>query len=185
MIGTPVPAREEQDMDTGESITIVGNIAAAPERRQTPSGASVTTFRVGSTRRKLDKQKGEWVDDYTNWYVVNVWRTLGDHAYASLQKGNRVVVHGRLKAREWETDAKRGVSLEIEADAVGHDLQFGTTTYTRDERNVGSDASAEAPAVPAAPDPAPGDWGAPARSTDVWSAATATEPSREPVETPF
>jgi single-strand DNA-binding protein len=167
-----------------EIITVIGNIAAAPERRQIPSGASVTTFRVGSTRRKQDRQKGEWVDDYTNWYVVNAWRALGEHAYTSLQRGQRVIVKGRLKAREWENDAKRGVTLEIEADAIGQDLTFGTTVFTKDER-AGSVGTAPPAAESRAEDAAPGDWGAPAGPPDAWSAATATEPTREQVDTPF
>jgi len=174
---------------TSETITVVGNVGGAPERRQTPAGP-VTSFRVGSTHRKFDKQAGEWVDDYTNWFSVNVWRALGDHAYASLHKGDRVLVTGRLRAREWETDTKRGVSLEIDATALGHDLLWGTTTFSKDAPGaVAGSRQAEGTA-------APGDWGAPAGG-DGWATSTipVPEPERaegegaeagpEPVETPF
>ncbi|WP_460773508.1 single-stranded DNA-binding protein [Microbacterium sp. GXF7504] len=180
-------------MSTGqhETVTVVGNVGGTPERRQTPAGP-VTSFRLGSTHRRLDRQSGEWVDDYTNWFSVNVWRALGQHAFASLRKGDRVLVTGRLRAREWETDAKRGVSLEIDASALGHDLLWGTTEFTRDRSGGGR---AEAPAEAAPATATAGDWGAPATTgADAWATATipdgtaATEQSaaaREPAETPF
>ncbi|WP_417562693.1 single-stranded DNA-binding protein [Microbacterium sp.] len=114
-----------------DNITIVGNLAAEPERRRTPGGTPVTTFRVASSQRHYDKEKDSWVDTGTNWYQVSAFRSLADHAAASLHKGDRVIVTGRLKLREWETQKGKGLSVEIDADGVGHDLLWGTTLYTR------------------------------------------------------
>ena len=178
-------------MNMNETVTVVGNVGGVPDQRQTPSGP-VTSFRLGSSHRRFDKEKGEWVDDYTNWFSVNVWRTLGEHAYASLRKGERVIVTGRLRAREWETDTKRGVTLEIDAVAIGHDLLWGTSAFTRAGASgdavatggsVGADAgdSGSAGEAPARA----GDWGAPAAEPDVWAAATAPGSVPEPVDAPF
>jgi len=129
-----------------DTITIMGNLAADPERRMIGDGMTVTSFRVASTQRRFDRKEGKWVDRETNWYDVSVFRDLGDHAYESLRKGERVIVNGRLKIRPWQTEKSKGTSVEIEADAVGHDLLWGTTKYTRirrgDEWNVpGTDAA--------------------------------------------
>ena len=116
-----------------EKITIVGNIGSVPERRDLPRGGSVTSFRIAVTHRRYDQPTSAWVDDYTNWYTVSAFRGLGEHAYQSLHKNDRVFVTGRFRLREWETDTKRGVSAEIDADALGHDLLWGTSTFERQQ----------------------------------------------------
>ncbi len=165
------------NMNLNETVTVVGNIGGTLDQRQTPAGP-VTSFRLGSTHRKFDKQRGEWVDDYTNWFSVNVWRALGEHALHSFRKGERVIVTGRLRAREWETETKRGVTLEIDAVALGHDLLWGTSAFSRDAPGGG------APAEQTASAPAAGDWGAPAES-EGWTTATVPDPVPEPAEIPF
>lgn len=139
-----------------DNITIVGNLAAEPERRRTPNGTPVTTFRVASSQRHYDKEKDGWVDTGTNWYQVSAFRSLADHAAASLHKGDRVIVTGRLKLREWETQKGKGLSVEIDADGVGHDLLWGTTRYTRADGTQSWDVAQ----VAQNPDGQPADAGA-------------------------
>ncbi len=117
-----------------DTITITGNLAADPEQRMIGNGTTVTRFRVGSSQRRLDRNTGKWVETMTNWYDVSAFRALGEHAFASLRRGERVIVSGKLKVRSWENEKGRGMSVEIEADAVGHDLRWGTTRYARAER---------------------------------------------------
>ena len=40
-------------------------------------------------------------------------------------------VIGRLRVREWSTEEKSGVAVEVDATAVGHDLSRGTAVFTR------------------------------------------------------
>ncbi|WP_308491000.1 single-stranded DNA-binding protein [Microbacterium terrisoli] len=114
-----------------DNITIMGNIAAEPQRRQMGNGTAVTSFRVASSQRHFDKDRNGWVESGTNWYQVSAFRALGEHAFASLHKGDRVIVTGRLKLRRWENDQGKGLSVEIDADGIGHDLLWGTTQYRR------------------------------------------------------
>ena len=117
-----------------DQITITGNIATEPERRSTPSGVAVTSFRLASSQRHFDRTKNEWVETSTNWYTVSAFRSLGENALESLHKGERVVITGRLRLREWESGAKKGLSVEIDADSIGHDLRWGTSRYRRTPR---------------------------------------------------
>lgn len=112
-------------------ITVTGNIAADPEGKKTAAGVAITTFRVASTHRRFDRASARWVDDYTNWYSVSAFRGLADHALRSLHKGDRVVLTGRLRIRDWETSTSRGTAVEITADSIGHDLLWGTTSFHR------------------------------------------------------
>lgn len=111
---------------------VVGNLAADPEYRRLDNNAEVTNFRVGSTRRRYDKDSGTWVDLETSWWRVSCWRGLAVNTAASLRKGDRVVVVGRVRTNFWEKeDGRSGTSVEIEADAVGHDLAWGTSKFQR------------------------------------------------------
>jgi single stranded DNA-binding protein len=118
--------------DRGDTITITGNVATPPELKRTSSGVAITTFRVASGQRRYDREAGAWSDAGTNWYTVSAFRTLADHAYRSLQKGDRVILTGRLRLREWDNGTRRGTAIEIDAEAIGHDLLWGTTTFMKD-----------------------------------------------------
>ncbi|MBD7956567.1 single-stranded DNA-binding protein [Microbacterium sp. Sa4CUA7] len=117
-----------------ETITVAGNLAADPERRTTAGGDAVVSFRVGSTQRRLDKDTGQWVDAYTNWFHVSAFRSLAENALLSLRKGDRVIVTGTLRLRTWENDSRSGVTADIDAAAIGPDLRWGTTVFTRRAR---------------------------------------------------
>lgn len=134
-----------------DTITVIGNIATPPERKVTPNGVVITSFRVASAQRRYDKNAGSWVDEHTNFYGVSTFRSLAEHAYDSLHKGERVIVTGRFRLREWDNGERKGVSADIDAEAVGHDLLWGTSKFRRDEDTVA--ASAE----PAQPEDAAGD----------------------------
>lgn len=116
------------------TITITGNIGTPPEQKLTSTGVSLTRFRVACTGRRFDRATGAWVDGVTSWYAVSMFRELADHAFHSLAKGDRVILTGRLRIRNWENGVKQGTDAEIEADAIGHDLRWGTTRFERSRR---------------------------------------------------
>lgn len=128
-----------------DTITVVGNITE-PEFKQTDDGLQILNFRIASTERRFDKAEEKWVEGATNWYSVSAFRQLADHASRSFRKGDRVFVTGRLRLRDWETGAKKGVTAQIDADALGHDLRWGTTTFHR----TSASSSPEAPTKDAA-----------------------------------
>ncbi|MFK3679235.1 single-stranded DNA-binding protein [Microbacterium sp. NPDC090218] len=112
-----------------DTLTIVGRVATDPTQGQTGGGVPVTNFRVASTHRRFDSATQEWIDAGTNWFSVAAFRQLGENVRASLRTGDGVIVTGRLKIRDWESNGKHGTSVDIEADAIGHDLRWGTTAY--------------------------------------------------------
>jgi single-strand DNA-binding protein len=81
----------------------------------------------------------------TNWYTVTAFRQLAQNVGSSVQKGDRVVVTGRLKIRKWESGQREGMVVEIDAEAIGHDLAWGTSTFTRIARPPRAVESASAP----------------------------------------
>lgn len=103
--------------------------------------AVVASFRVASTPRKYNKMANGWVDGETNWYTVNAWRSLGRNCIEALKKGDAVVVHGRLSTQVYEDDEKRRFqTMVVEATSVGHDLNKGTSSFTKTTVGAGGEA---------------------------------------------
>ena len=118
-------------------ITLVGNIVAEPELRFTPAGAAVCNFRVASTPRTYNKQTSQWEDGEAMFLTCNVWRQAAENAAASLAKGMRVIVQGRLKARTFQNrEGENRTVFEIDVDEVGPSLTFATATVNRVDRNT-------------------------------------------------
>jgi single-strand DNA-binding protein len=111
-------------------VTLQGNLGGDVRFTDTAKGA-VAHFRVGATPRWPDRTTGAWVEGDTTWYSVTAWRALARNCAASLGKGDPVVVHGRLSAREWSGPQGSGTDLEVDATFVGHDLNRGTTSFAR------------------------------------------------------
>ena len=118
---------EEKNMT--EILTIVGKVATDPTTGRTAGGTPVTNFRLASTHRRFDQATNTWIDAETNWFSVAAFRQLAEHVRASLHTGDSVIVTGRLKIRNWEANGKHGTSVDIDAEAIGHDLRWGTSSY--------------------------------------------------------
>lgn len=115
-------------------ITIAGNTADAPELRYTPTGKATARMRVATASRYQDST-GVWVDGATSWHTVLVWGAMAENLAESAGKGTRVVVHGRLEQREYETDAgEKRTTWEVTADEVGISLRHATARPTKTTR---------------------------------------------------
>lgn len=107
-------------------ITVTGHVGAPPRTRVLASGVVVTDFRVASTPRHQDKATGVWSDGETMWFGVSCWRALAENVAASVHKGDKVVVSGRLKVSTWTTEqGELRSGLEITSPTVGFDLSRG------------------------------------------------------------
>lgn len=114
-----------------DRITITGLVATAARHIVTSEGLPITSFRLASTQRRFDTSSEKWIDGETNWYTVTAFRQLATHTAESVNKGDRILVVGKLRIREWENDERTGTNIEIEADAIGHDLTWGDSVFTR------------------------------------------------------
>ena len=101
------------------NVTIIGNAVADSEVRTTPKGATVASFRVAVNER-VKNDDGTWGDGDPTYYNVSAWDPIADGVAQQVNKGTRVIVHGKLKARTYETkDGVKGMSLDVRADEVG------------------------------------------------------------------
>jgi single-strand DNA-binding protein len=127
---------------SGETTTtVVGNLTDDPELHHTPVGP-VVSFTVAAAARVLDRTSGEWKDGDPLFLRCSLWHTPAEHAAASLHRGARVIVTGRLRQRSFETPGgeKRTV-IELAADEVGASLRFGPTRVRLPLRDASNGAT--------------------------------------------
>lgn len=113
------------------TITVTGWVATDPRHVVGPTGTRLTSFRLASTSRYFDRDKGEWADGNTEWFTVRTFRNAAITVMNSVAKGQPVVVNGRLRTHEWDADAGPRTDLVIDAASVGHDLTKGVAVFTR------------------------------------------------------
>jgi single-strand DNA-binding protein len=122
---------ETRESTLSDIITLTGIVGTEPRAVTTAEGLAITSFRLASTQRRFDKSQEKWVDGETNWYSITTFRQLATNAAVSVKKGERILVTGRLRIREWESGGKVGTNIDIEAEALGHDLSWGTANFSR------------------------------------------------------
>ena len=149
---------------TNDVLTIAGNIGNDPSGNETRSGKAVINFRGATSSGYFDQRTGAWVDGATNWYAVSAFGKLAEHAKASLHRGDPVIVVGRLRQKEWEANGKKGIDVELTADAIGHDLRRGTSAFVRRPRPEQVSAAPVDDEAPAFDEPTAADL-------DAWAGA--------------
>lgn len=98
-------------------IILLGRLTRDPELRRTPQGNAVTTLRVASGR-KFKTKSGEEREE-TLFIDCEVWGVSAENASKFLVKGQRVMVEGSLKTRQWkDKDGNPRESTEIRSDRV-------------------------------------------------------------------
>jgi single-strand DNA-binding protein len=114
------------------TVTLIGNLTRDPELRYTTGGRGVASFGLAVNRRY--QQNGEW-QEQTSFFNVVCWGELGENAAATLTKGARAIVAGRLEQRSWDTqDGDKRSVVEVVADEVGPSLRWAQAQVERTER---------------------------------------------------
>jgi single-strand DNA-binding protein len=100
------------------SITIDGRLVADPELRFTQGGKAVCSLRVAASDSKKD-DNGNWDTTEQIFVGVSLWEAEGEAAAETLQKGDQVLVSGRIFEREYDkNDGTKGRSLEVKFPTV-------------------------------------------------------------------
>ena len=144
-------------MASENSVTLVGNLTRDPELRYTQSGRGVASFGLAVNRRY--QQNGEW-QEQTSFFNITAWGDLGENLAASVTKGSRVIVTGRLQQREYETrEGEKRTIVEVIADEAGPSLRWAQAQVERISRDAadGGSGGGGGGGASRAPDPVYGD----------------------------
>ena len=180
-------------MINGATVTLAGYVATEPHYKTINDEIPHVSMRVAWTSRYRDRETGEWRDGKTSFANVNCWRKLANNVASSLRKGQAIMVMGRLQVRDFDDrEGKRRIAVDIEADAIGHDLYRGVAHFQRTFRSAGEaaadgqpdgltmgeairaglteeDVAGQDPPDPAAAPPGPGDGAAARTSGDMFN----------------
>lgn len=123
-------------------LIVTGNLAGDPILRTTQSGRAVVNFRILETRRRPDGQGG-WIDDEPLGLDVTAWAGLAENVAASLHRGDRVSITGRLVPTSWtQDDGQKRFGVQVVAEDVALSLRFATATPVRVPRTETAPAAA-------------------------------------------
>ncbi|MBS1673119.1 MAG: single-stranded DNA-binding protein [Actinobacteria bacterium] len=134
------------------TITTAGNLTADPELRHTPNGRAVVRFVIIENRRRRTANGEGWEDDEPNRFEVEAWGQIAENIAASLRKGHRVVVTGRVSTRRWADKAtgesRTAQRIDADVDGVAFSLRWHTVQATKNDHQAGGAAPAEEPSIP-------------------------------------
>lgn len=125
--------------------TVTGEmrVASDPELSFTPSGVAMCRLLLVSNSRK--KVNDEWVDDKVCWLRATAWRKVAENCAESIQKGDLVVVSGRMHTDEWEQDGQKRSAMSLNIEDIGTALRFNAHRKIETDRGASSQAARPEP----------------------------------------
>lgn len=101
-------------------VILVGRLTRDPENKALPSGQSLTSFGMATSRFFTDKdgQKQQQAD----FHNIVLFGKLADIAAQYLNKGSLALIEGRLQTRTWQDSSGNKRSR---TEIVGERLQLG------------------------------------------------------------
>ena len=82
-------------------VQLIGNLGKNPEIITLDSGKKLAKFSI-ATNESYKDSSGEKVTD-TQWHNIVAWNKTAEIIEKYLQKGNEVVIEGKLTSRSYET----------------------------------------------------------------------------------
>lgn len=113
------------------TMTGTARLIQDPELRFAASGSAVVKVRLAFNSRKKDPQSGEWKDDAVFFVDGKAFGQAAENIAASLSKGVEVVVSGRLKTEQWETNGEKRSGTALLIDAIGPALRGATAVVEK------------------------------------------------------
>lgn len=105
------------------NVEIVGNLTGDPELRFTNGGKAVVKFSIAENRKV-----GEGQEDRVSFFECEAWDKFAENIAASLKKGMRVIVTGRLEQQRWESDGVKRSKHIVVVQNCGPDLRWAQAT---------------------------------------------------------
>ena len=82
-------------------VILMGNLGKAPETRTLESGIVMCRFPMATSETYKNRKSGEKTS-HTEWHNVVLWRKLAEVAEKYLNKGDKILIEGRIRSRSWE-----------------------------------------------------------------------------------
>lgn len=103
-------------MGNFNKVILMGNLTKDPELRYTSGGTAICNLGLAINRKytQNNEQKEE-----VCFVTISVWGKQAENCTEYLNKGSSVLVEGRLRQNNWETeDGQKRSRLEVVAESV-------------------------------------------------------------------
>lgn len=98
-------------------IMLVGNIGE-PKILYTQGGKAILTFGLATNRKVGEEQ-------VTVWHNVKCWDQLAENLAVEIEKGDRVMVMGRVDVESWDDkDGNKRTATVVVADEAGKSMRW-------------------------------------------------------------
>ncbi|MDD2740471.1 MAG: single-stranded DNA-binding protein [Methylomonas lenta] len=141
-------------------VMLIGRLGADPEIRYMPSGDSIATLNVATSRRWKDRNSGERKEE-TEWHRVTFFGPVAKVCGDYLKKGSQVYIEGRIKTDKYQKD---GVDV-YRTGIIGEQMNMldsrsgGTANYADNSSPASSHNNRpSAPAAASAPQSTPASY---------------------------
>lgn len=100
------------------TVQLIGRLVADPELRYTQKGSPVCDFRLACSRRYKNRDTNETQEE-TLFINVVAWKRQAELANDYLKKGSAILIEGRLRSRQWESNqGEKRSAIEIIANRI-------------------------------------------------------------------
>lgn len=99
-------------------VILIGYLGKDPEIKTLENGVKLGRFSIATT--EVFKNKSGDKTEHTEWHNIVVWRNLANIAEQILNKGDQILIEGRIRSRSWEDQEtkQRRYSFEIMGDQL-------------------------------------------------------------------
>jgi single-strand DNA-binding protein len=121
-------------------VILVGNLGKAPETRTLESGVAMCRFPIATSETYKNRKSGEKTS-HTEWHNVILWRGLAEVAEKYLNKGDKILIEGRIRSRSWED--KESGQMRFITEILADQMQMiGSVKKSSEDSNEAQEPSA-------------------------------------------
>jgi len=103
-------------MTSFNKVILLGNLTRDPEVRYTPNGIAVASFAIAVNRKY---KQGDETKEEVSYIDIVVFGKQAESCGQYINKGDSVLIDGRLQQRRWETeDGQKRTKIEVVAQSV-------------------------------------------------------------------
>jgi single-strand DNA-binding protein len=102
-------------MASFNKVILLGNLTRDPEVRYTPNGAAVASFSIAVNRKF---KQGDATKDDVSYIDIVVFGKQAEACGHYLNKGDSILIDGRLQQRRWEDNGQKRSKIEVVANQV-------------------------------------------------------------------
>lgn len=121
-------------------VILIGNLGKAPETRTLESGVVMSRFPIATSETYKNRKSGEKTN-HTEWHNVVLWRRLAEVAEKYLNKGDKILIEGRIRSRSWED--KESGQMRFITEILADKMQMiGSVKKSSEDFNEAQESSA-------------------------------------------